>query len=117
MRSELIAYEPNPYKRVAMLKVTKDIDFNYTKEFHSDRLAWLVYGKFKWNIDQALKRSRVDYSKDIIWFSAEMVDDECLADKDETEDLYLSLDRALVSRLFALNRIQRRLEASNASKN
>lgn len=95
MKSHLIANEPNPYRRGAMLNVVKDIDFIYEKNWSPHRESWIVSGRFAWNSNT--------------WVAPEMVDDQCLNDPDECEELYQSIDGALLKRLFALKRIERRL--------
>ena len=95
MKSRLIANEPNPYRRIAMLSVIKDIDVKYDKYWRADMISWIVYGGFTLNNET--------------WTAPEMVDDECLNNPDECEELYRSIDGALLKRLFALKRIERRL--------
>ena len=112
MKSSLIANEPNPYRRGAMLSVANDIEFKYRKDWNLAKVCWVVCGQFVWNIDKALNRSRVYNNNDESWAALEYVDDITLKSVEESAELYSVIDRALVDRVFKLKRIARRLAIS-----
>lgn len=109
MLTDLISDEPNTYRRIAIIDVSHGVDVEYNKHWYTDKASWLVCGQFVWNIDSALNRKRVRCSKDEIWVAPEYVDDECISDKEGSKLLYQSIDTALLTRLFSLKRIERKL--------
>ena len=109
MRTELQCFEPNPHKRLAILNATKGVDVEYDKYWDAIRFTWVVTGTFTYNIDRALKRLKINLSKDERWTAPEWVDDECLSSPEESDELYRSIDKALLARLFSLKRIERKL--------
>lgn len=94
-----------------MKAILDGVDIEYKKQWQLHRLSWLVTGSFVWNIDEAMGRKRVNHNKDEIWVAPELVDNECIKSPIESKELFYSIDRALVKRLFALNRIARKLES------
>lgn len=111
MRTELQCFEPNPYRRLAILSITKGVDIEYAKHWDAIRASWLVTGTFIYNIDRALSRLYINLKKDEHWTAPEFVDDECLNNPEESDELYRCIDKALLSRLFCLKRIERKLKA------
>lgn len=99
MRTELQCFESNPYRRRAILAVTSGVDVEYDKRWDAMRVSWLVTGKFIYNGDH--------------WIAPELVDDECMNDPEEIDELYHAIDKALLSRLFCLRRIERKLGVVN----
>lgn len=90
MRSDLVATESNTYRQAAMADVVAGIDFIYDKHWSLDKVAWIVMGQFK---------------KTGLWCAYEYADENYLSDP----RLYQSIDKALLTRLFSLKRIERKL--------
>ena len=110
MKTDLLGIEHNPYRRAAIIDAVEGIDFKYHKDWVANRSCWIVVGQFVWNIDRALKRAMVSLKKDDRWIAAEYVDDKSLASAEDIACFYKLIDKAMLTRLFKLRRIQRRLQ-------
>lgn len=109
MKSNLIAIEPNLHRSLAIADVLYGVDITYNQSWIADKVSWLIYGEFTWNIDKALGRLKVNISNEERWMAPEYADTECLNDKEESAYLYRCIDKALLTRLFSLKRIERKL--------
>ena len=95
MVTDLISNEPNLFRRIAIIDVSHGVEVTYKQRWYASRASWLVWGEFSHD--------------DVMWCAPEYADDECMRDKDESDYLYSSIDRALLARLFSLKRIERKL--------
>jgi len=111
MKTDLIGTELNAYRKQALIEVLDGVEVDYKETFMASRLTWFVVGSFIWNIDKAMGRVRVNLNNDQVCIASEFVDDFDLYSTEELSDLYYSIDKALVERLFALRRITRKLES------
>ena len=107
--SDVYLNEPNPYRAQAIKDVTDGVEVKYEERYILEYLSWNSMAFFTWNIDRALGRDMVHLKKDEIWVASELIDDECKNNPIEMSGVRRQQDKALLSRLFALNRIKRRL--------